>query len=281
MKHLERPDAPGKRIPRCRRLPGLCAAVVLAAGVSTAQTASAHFQELIPSQDIVTPETGTGVSFDIRFTHPMENGPVMEMARPTRFGVMVDGKVVDLDKLLAARTVDGASAFTAEYAIKAPGDYLFFVEPAPYWEPAEGVMIVHYAKVVVDAFGAEEGWDAEIGLPVEIAPLTRPYGLWTGNAFRGIVKKDGQPAPFATVEVEYRSEGKIQVPEGPFVTQVVKADASGVFSYVMPKAGWWGFAALIEGDVPMNNPEGKPVPVELGGLMWVRTQDMPGSGETK
>ncbi len=81
--------------------------------------------------------------------------------------------------------------------------------------------------------------------------------------------------PFAEVEVEYYSEdGKVKVPSDPFVTQVVKADRNGVFSYVMPKAGWWGFAALIDGDEKMKNPEGKLVDVELGALLWVKTVDM-------
>ncbi|NQT20456.1 MAG: DUF4198 domain-containing protein, partial [Planctomycetes bacterium] len=101
------------------------------------------------------------------------------------------------------------------------------------------------------------------------------YGLWTGNLFRGIVKKNGKPAPFAQVEVEYRNEaGKVRIPADPFVTQVVKADENGVFAYAMPRAGWWGFAALIDGDEKMNNPEGEMVDVELGALMWVRTVDM-------
>jgi len=42
----------------------------------------------------------------------------------------------------------------------------------------------------------------------------------------------------------------------------------------MPRAGWWGFAALIEGDEPMQNPEGQEVPVEQGALIWVRARDM-------
>ena len=57
-------------------------------------------------------------------------------------------------------------------------------------------------------------------------------------------------------------------------TQVIKADAQGAFSYTMPRAGWWGFAALVEGDEKLPGPDGKPAPVELGGLMWVKTVDM-------
>jgi len=127
---------------------------------------------------------------------------------------------------------------------------------------------------VVDAFGAEAGWDAMVGFPVEIEPLVRPYGLWTGNLFRGIVRKGGEPVPFAEVEVEWRNDGSVRPPADPFITQVIKADAAGVFAYAMPRAGWWGFAALVEGDRPMTNPDGELVPVEQGALIWVRTRDM-------
>jgi cobalt/nickel transport protein len=114
-----------------------------------------------------------------------------------------------------------------------------------------------------------------VGLPVEIEPLVRPYGLWTGNTFRGIVRKGGKPVPFAEIEVEYYNEGRaVEPPADPFVTQVVKAGADGEFAYTMPRAGWWGFAALVDGDEPMANPDGEMVDVELGGLMWVRVLDM-------
>ena len=235
----------------------------------------AHFQVLIPSSDIVTAEGTKTVTLNVVFTHPMEQGPAMEMAAPRQFGVLVGGKRQDLKGSLKPKKVDGKTGYNASYRIKAPGDYVFYIEPAPYWEPAEGKMIVHYTKVVVDAFGAEEGWDAMVGFPVEIEPLVRPYGLWTGNAFRGVVRKDGKPVPFAEIEVEYYNEGKkVGIPADPFITQVIKADASGVFTYVMPRAGWWGFAALVDGDEKMTNPEGKKVDVELGALIWVRTVDM-------
>ena len=249
--------------------------VALTAIGLAASSAWAHFQVLIPSADIVTAEGSKDVALDLIFTHPMEFGPVMEMAPPTQFGVLVNGKKQDLKGLLKRKELEGKSAYDASFRVRAPGDYVFYVEPAPYWEPAEQKMIVHYTKVVVDAFDAEEGWDAMVGFPVEIEPLVRPYGVWTGNAFRGIVKKNGEPVPFAEVEVEYYNEGKkVGIPADPFATQVVKADGNGVFTYVMPRAGWWAFAALVDGDEKMKSPEGKLVDVELGGLMWVKTVDM-------
>jgi cobalt/nickel transport protein len=244
--------------------------LAVALGLSFPVAAHAHFQELLPSADIV-PETGARtVTLDLTFTHPMEMGPVMEMARPTRFGVMANGKKTDM---LPALQAAEKGRFTATHALSVPGDHVFFVEPAPYWEPAERKFIIHYTKVVVD-FASGSGWDQPVGLPVEIEPLVRPYGLWTGNLFRGIVRKNGKPVPFAEIEVEWVNDGSVKAPSDPFVTQVVKADSQGQFSYAMPKAGWWGFAALVDGDKPMKAPDGKPAGVELGGLIWVKTTDM-------
>ncbi|SBW06655.1 ABC-type Co2+ transport system, periplasmic component [uncultured Alphaproteobacteria bacterium] len=247
--------------------------LLAAAAVLLPTAAFAHFQEILPSTDIV-PETGDrSVTLDLVFTHPFEGGPMMEMASPARFGVRAHGKTTDLSASLVRRPVDGKSAWRAAYRVSEPGDYVFYVEPKPYWEPAERKFIVHYAKVVVD-FASGDGWDDPVGLPVEIAPLVRPYGLWTGNQFRGVVLRDGKPVPFAEIEVEWVNDDTVKAPADPFVTQVIKADAAGTFSYTMPRAGWWGFAALVDGDAPMTAPDGKPADVELGGLIWVKTVDM-------
>jgi len=254
------------------RVVSTSAALILFLGL---RQACPHFQVLIPSTDIVTAEGTREVTLNIIFTHPMEQGPSMEMATPKEFGVLVNGKKQSLMKALRAKKIGGKTAYACSYRVRRPGDYVFYIVPASYWEPAEGKMIIHYTKVVVDAMGAEEGWDEMVGFPVEIEPLVRPYGLWTGNVFRGVVRKNGKPVPFAEIEVEYYNQGrKVAIPGDPFVTQVIKADANGVFSYAMPRAGWWGFAALIDGDAKMRNPDGRMVDVELGGLIWVKAVDM-------
>jgi cobalt/nickel transport protein len=247
---------------------------LLALGLLAA-TAQAHFLVLIPSSDVISPGEPRTVDLEIVFTHPMEAGPVMEMAQPRQFGFVVAGKKHDLLQTLKPKKIDGHTAYTASTRLATPGDHVFYVEPAPYWEPAERKMIVHHTKVVVDFMGREEGWDRMVGFPVEIEPLVRPYGLWTGNTFRGIVKRDGRPVPFAEIEVEYHNQlARVKIPNDAFVTQLIKADSAGVFSYTMPKAGWWGFAALVDGDEKMKNPDGQMVDVELGGLIWIKTVDM-------
>lgn len=234
--------------------------------------ACAHFQELIPSEDVVT--EGGPVTLDLIFTHPMDRGPTMDMEKPKRFGVKRGDKIIDLSSRLEERKIDGKRAWRAKDEITEPGASLYFVEPQPYWEPAEKKYIVHYAKVLVDGFASGEDWDSMVGLPVEIEPLTRPTGLWTGNVFTGVVLKNGKPVPNAEIEVEYVNDGSVKVPNPTFVTQVLKADSNGTFSYGMPRAGWWGFAALTEGDEKMKRPDGSLAPVEVGGLIWVKATDM-------
>ena len=239
--------------------------------LAAASPAFAHFQEIIPSDDVL-PEGGT-VGLDLVFTHPMERGPTMDMARPRRVGVLGAEGVRDLGAALVAQTVDGKAAWSLSTRLEAPGAAVFFVEPQPYWEAAEKKWIVHYAKVVVDAYASGEGWDRLVGLPVEIEPLVRPTGLWTGNLFRGVVRADGKPVPFAEIEVEWRNDGSVTVPNEAFLTQVIKADPNGVFAYAMPRAGWWGFAALVVGP-GAEGPNGEAATIERGGLMWVRATDM-------
>jgi cobalt/nickel transport protein len=231
----------------------------------------AHFQEILPSADVLP--QGGGVKLDLVFTHPMERGPAMEMARPTRVGAVMDGGIVDLSNALAENKVDGKTAWTLAGKLEKPGAAVFFVEPQPYWEPAEKKWITHFAKVVVDGYASGEGWDRLAGLPVEIEPLTRPTGLWTGNLFCGLVRVRGKPAPFAEIEVEWANDGSVKPPNEAFITQKIKADPNGVFAYALPRAGWWGFAALIEGPAA-KAPEGTPAKTELGGVIWVKATDM-------
>lgn len=242
--------------------------------------ASAHFGMIIPSDNVISKDDREEIRLEVKFIHPME-GHYMEMEKPKQFGVRVAGKNISLLHTLKSRKgrwVDQVGDFTywkTSYRIKRSGDYTFYVQPKPYWGPAEDCYIIHYTKVCVQALGLEEGWDDEIGLETEIIPLTRPYGLWTGNVFTGVVKLKGKPVSSAEVEVEYyNKDGKIKPPADAYITQVIKADKNGVFSYAMPKAGWWGFAALSTASYKIKGPDGKGKPVEIGAVYWVFVRDM-------
>lgn len=232
----------------------------------------AHFGMIIPSDSMIMQGESKTVKLRLSFSHPFE-GQGMEMARPKKFALHANGKEHDLLAGLKEAGVMGHTAWSAQYKIKRPGVYMFYMEPQPYWEAAEDTFIVHYTKTVVTAFGDDEGWDEEIGLKTEIIPLSKPFGLYAGNVFQGIVKLNGKPVPFAKVEVEYYNIGaKIKAPTVYMIAQTIKADQNGVFTYAAPVAGWWGFAALNPADYKLNH-DGEPRDVELGAVIWVEFHD--------
>ena len=89
--------------------------------------ANAHFQEILPSTDIVPEEGNRTVAFDLVFTHPKEGGLTIDMGQPAQFGVLANGGKADLRASLSPRTIDGKTAYTSAYAVKEPGDYVFFL----------------------------------------------------------------------------------------------------------------------------------------------------------
>ncbi len=182
-------------------------ALCLVAVLALVSVASAHFAMIIPSKDVVGKEDKKEIGILVQFTHPFEGGPIMQMDKPEKFGVVMGDKGVDLLGTLKEKKVDGKSTWETDFKITRPADYVFFLVPKPYWEPAEDKFIVHVTKVIVDALGAEEGWDKPIaataGIPAEIVPMTRPYSLYAGNSFTGQVLKDGKPV------ARYRGRGGI------------------------------------------------------------------------
>ncbi|MCP4622197.1 MAG: DUF4198 domain-containing protein [bacterium] len=228
---------------------------------------------LIPSDSMVMQDDNRTITVTLSFSHPFELVG-MEMAKPGIFSVLAGGAKWDLLKSLVDTQIMGHQAWRAAFPVKRPGAYVFFMEPEPYWEPAEDAFIVHYTKSVVAAFGDDQGWDKEIGLKTEIVPLTRPFGLYAGNVFQGIVKLDGKAVPFAAVEVEYYNEDKTYTaPTAYMITQTIKADGNGVFTYAAPVAGWWGFAALNGADYKLPH-QGQKKDVELGAVIWVYFHEM-------
>lgn len=231
--------------------------------VSFCGTAFAHFGMLIPEKSIISPSKKSA-ELQLSFSHPFEMVG-MDLVTPKKFSVYFDGKETSLLKSLKETQIMDHKAFKAEYKFKRPGMYTFFMEPTPYPEPAEDNYIIHYTKTVVSAFDEGEEWNKALGVKTEIVPLTRPWGNYAGNVFQGIVLLDGKPAPFTRVEVEYyNKDSKYTSPSDCMVTQEVLCDSNGVFTFVCPKAGWWGFAGLNDADYKIKGKD-----VELGAVLWI------------
>lgn len=242
-----------------------------------ATPAVAHYGMIIPSDPMMSQQDGRRVALTLSFSHPFEmDGMVLDT--PVSVSVTHDGETTDLMGELKSAKVMEEEGFTLDYPLERPGTYVFAMEPQPYWEPAEDAFIIHYTKTYVTAYGDDEGWDTELGLKTEIVPLSKPFGLWEHNVFQGIVKLDGAPVPYAEVEVEfYNQEAGATAPDDIMITQTIKADANGVFTYAAPTAGWWGFAALNTADYTLvEKDSGAEKAVELGAVIWVRFEDWTG-----
>lgn len=95
-----------------------------------------------------------------------------------------------------------------------------------------------------------------MGLPTEILPLTWPTNVIAGSTFTGRVLTDGAPAAHVEIEVEYMVAEPLMDANRPAEPTaapmpggavVVMTDANGYFTFGVPKAGHWGFAALGSG----------------------------------
>ncbi len=245
------------------------------AGLIAATPALAHYGMIIPSDPMISQEDGRSVGLTMSFSHPFEmDGMILDT--PVGFTVTHEGTTTDLLGELASATVMDEQGYTLDYALDRPGTYIFAMEPQPYWEPAEDAFIIHYTKAYVTAYGDDDGWDTELGLKTEIVPLSKPFGLWEHNVFQGIVKMDGEPVPYAEVEVEFFNQGlAATAPDELMITQTVKADADGVFTYAPPSDGWWGFAALNTADYTLPQ-DGVDKAVELGAVIWVHFEEWTG-----
>jgi len=245
---------------------------------------SAHFQMLYtPESAFVRSEK---VTLKLVFTHPFEAGHTMNMDKPEQFFVIHKGKRTDLlQKLISIKwksLTNEGKAWETTYRLKGMGDYIFCLVPAPYYEPSEDIYMQQITKVILNVAGIPTDWDKEVGLPAEIIPLDKPYALWVGNVFRGIVKAAGKPVPYAEVEVEYLNhnplmkknmfakEAKIKAPQSSFITMTIKSDANGVFTFGIPKAGWWGFSAIGIG--PKKKYKGKEFSQDA--VIWIQAHEI-------
>ncbi|WP_028315284.1 DUF4198 domain-containing protein [Desulfatibacillum aliphaticivorans] len=252
--------------------------------ITIAAPALAHFQMIYTPESAL--DKGKEIPLKMVFTHPFEAGHTMDMGIPEEFYVVRKEKKKDLKDTLKPITwkslTNSGKAFESSYKLRGMGDNVFVLVPAPYYEAEEDIYIQQITKMVVNTGGFPTDWDAELGLPAEIVALDKPYALWTGNVFRGVVMGGGKPVPYAEIEVEYLNHNPNMVknafdaaaaaeaPQDSFVTMGIKANANGEFSFGLPKSGWWGFCALGAG--AQDKHEGKELSQDA--VIWVQVRDM-------
>ena len=260
--------------------PGILTTLLALSLFTLSSPADAHFGMVIPSANDINQQRPK-VHLNLSFSHPFA-GVGMDMERPAAFYASKKGQKEELTAKLSPTTVMGHQGWALEYSPKRPGVYWFVMEPQPYWEAADDLSIVHYTKTAVSAYDGDEDWAEPLGLKTEIVPLLRPFGNYAANTFVGQVLLDGKPVPGSVVEVEYYDQAKnkagqkgLQAPSDAHVSQVILADDQGIFSFSCPAAGWWGFAALNDGNFTIKDPQGNDKGVELGAVLWLYLDPFP------
>lgn len=249
-----------------KRIKGIIGAILFL-GILT--TTYAHIAVMQPSKSVIDQNTGKDISIILGFSHPFQFEG-MNMEKPVEFGYCVNGQKNTLLDKLTETTLMKHKAWNCDFTFKRPGVYQFYMNMVPYWEPAEKCFILQNCKVEIPAFGDESYWDKPIGLSAEIIPLTRPFGLYAGNTFQGIVKKNGKPVPFADVTINYyNQDAKIKAENSYLENQEVKTDANGVFTYSPPAEGWWGFKAFVSPDKDLLR-DGEPQKTYSATVIWVK-----------
>jgi len=268
------------------------AALIGAGLLCGAVPAQAHFMVTYTPETVL--EKGKDIEMRIVFTHPAEAGHTMDMGGVKEFYVLQkrgDSEVKKTDlkgslKEITWKNPESSNkAFAATIArkdIRSMGDYVFCMVPGYYFEKEEDTYMQQIAKLILNVGGIPGNWNEPAGLPCEILPLTKPYGLWTGNVFQGQVLSQGKPVANAEIEVEYMShmpdlktnsmpkKSSVNYPNDVLVTQTIFTDEKGYFTFGLPKAGWWGFAALGVG--PEKEYNGKELSQDA--VLWVQAVDM-------
>ena len=253
---------------------------------------SGHFQLLYTVDPALN--GGRATNLLMLFTHPSHGGPHMAMGKPEALYVVSqrgegEPTKTDLTQYLAPVMWNGEQGTTPAYEARMPaavtrslGDYVFVLQPSPYYEMGEDKYIQQFTKMIMNIGGVPGNWAEPVGLPTEIQPLNKPYANWTGGVFRGVVLSEGKPVPDAEMEVEYinyeadltarrfTAEPYVKLPQASFGTMSIRANDRGEFTVGLPRAGWWGICALNVG--PVREHQGKPLSQDA--VIWVHVRDM-------
>lgn len=241
----------------------------------------------------MTLDTGKSINLLHVQMHPYTNLKTYDMGtlhkgdkllEPKEFYVMHKTIKTDLKDTLKPIEFTGknkAKAYTSKYKAKKMGDHLFVMKPAPSYSEIEGVYLQMITKMVVNVAGKPTDWDKELGLEAEIIPLSKPYGVWAGSSFSGMVKASGIPVPFAQIEVEllnyeidmknYKTGKQLtNAPQQSFKVIEIKANERGEFTFHIPREGLWSFNAKGVG----HNKKYKGRELSQDAVFWVEAKSI-------
>ncbi len=167
-------------------------------------------------------------------------------------------------------------AYQAQAVLEEEGDYFLVLSSEPTLVPGTTEVWQEFVKVPLH-LGREGAWDQPLGLPLEIIPLTRPYGLRSDVPFTGVVLFQGRPLPKVKVQVVpfhgvfISSKALPQDPWGqvdyPLMYQSTFTDQKGEFVVGFTQEGWWLISAAVH--VGNHRLGGRAYPLFLRINFWL------------
>ncbi len=255
------------------------AAIVL---MFCAFSASAHYHAIAPEDyGKWQIRKGEQVPYQLIWGHGFEH-IWFNIVKPQSFeAIDPEGKKTDLIPLLKEIKVKAVSgeeflAYSFELKPEARGDYILSLVAGPQWDEEDGVWLQDYAKAVMHV-QAEMDWDRAAGTPLEVMPLSRPYGFLPGGALSFRVLKNGKPLAGVRVERELymaKTPAESDLPSEPFIAYSARSNAAGEVTFSFPTAGWYGITAMAEPGGKMAK-DGHEGPVVERATMWVYVSPKP------
>lgn len=247
----------------------------ITAVLATALNAAAHFPIMLHD----SPWAGVNepASFFFVYGHPYEHEWEDTESLSSVMVISPQGVKTDItDSVVAgAETLGGQEIKLQkwEYTPQQKGDHIVALESTPYISRSE-VAYQDFVKITLHV-ERQDGWRNLTGQPVEIVPLTRPYGLEAGSVFTGQVLKNGEPVAGTEVEIErYLPEAPNinELPPDPLITRVVVTDPNGVFHTTLTAPGWWIVASYVE-DAGTVDHEGNTLPMHGLGAIYIHVDE--------
>jgi len=266
------------------KIRGLMLATLMV-GLWSGPPALAHYQVYCPQFEGCYAKPGEKVTWQYFWGHPYDM--LIDDAQPPKFFIFTPDKKKENLEPQEITLKDPASgqdrqAFTVDYTSPGLGDYYLCLTSPPYFIPEEKVFWQDYVKEPLHVV-LEKGWDQSVGLPVEILPITRPYGWPAGSVFRGQALAKNRPLTRATVEIE-KFNGffvpRDQLPKdrlgeenSPLISRVTKTDRMGYFTCTLDSPGWWIISVSAPGGKKVH--ERKTYPLEMRGALWIYMEPPP------
>ncbi len=251
------------------RFRGFFLLTLLAVSLPASSPSFAHFIILLPGSPAV--RARDQAAGEIVYGHPFEH-ELLDMVDPESLKITTpDGSVLDLtSQLTPKKKIDFSkkriTCYRFQFKPDERGDYLIDFSSKPRREHDEGYL-KDLVKVVLHVQG-ERGWDRAVGHPLEILPLTRPYGLRSGSIFTARVVLEGKPLEGESVEIErYNSRPPMKLPETEFITRSLRSGPGGLIAATLDEPGWWAISvSKVHGVVQQGE---RDFPLILRATIWV------------